>query len=200
MTICGIQSYSLNCSQKEQGGSSSLHVRMYALVSCTLQQLWRPFVHGHIFYGLVPGSLMNPPNRQNCGPLIGTISTGVAFAPTVYCRNHVGTLNGAISSILGAGMAWRSVTLQDVRQIRRLPPRMGTEVGCQKFVYCVQTLEGRLDEAENRCKLRSPKEVPGLSLFWSAFWSFSLAIGARKSFSRLYLSRYPILGTVFEPV
>ena len=32
MTICGIQSYSLNCSQKEQGGSSSLHVRMYALV------------------------------------------------------------------------------------------------------------------------------------------------------------------------
>ena len=25
-------------------------------------------------------------------------------------------------------------------------------------------------------------------------WSFSLAIGARKSFSRLYLSRYPILG------
>ena len=30
--------------------------------------------------------------------------------------------------------------------------------------------------------------------FWSAFWSFSLAIGARKSFSRLYLSHYPILG------
>ena len=32
MIICGIQSYSLNCSQKEQGGSSSLHVRMYAQV------------------------------------------------------------------------------------------------------------------------------------------------------------------------
>ena len=36
--------------------------------------------------------------------------------------------------------------------------------------------------------------MPGLSLFWSAFWSFSLAIGARKSFSRLYLAHYPILG------
>ena len=36
--------------------------------------------------------------------------------------------------------------------------------------------------------------MPGLSLFWSAFWSFSLSIGARKSFSRLYLSHCPILG------
>ena len=30
--------------------------------------------------------------------------------------------------------------------------------------------------------------------FWSAFWSFSLSIRARKSFSRLYLSHCPILG------
>ena len=30
----------------------------------------------------------------------------------------------------------------------RLPPRMGTEFGCKKFVYCVQTLKGRLDKAE----------------------------------------------------
>ena len=29
------------------------------------------------------------------------------------------------------GTAWRSVTLQDVRQNRRLPPRMGTEFGCK---------------------------------------------------------------------
>ena len=73
-------------------------------------------------------------------------------------------------------------------------PRAWVLNSVAKFVYCVQTLEGRLDEAENRCKLRSPKEVPGLSLFWSAFWSFSLSIGARKSFSRLYLSHCPILG------
>ena len=35
----------------EQGGSSSLHVRTG---SCTLQQLRRPFVQGHIFYGFFP--------------------------------------------------------------------------------------------------------------------------------------------------
>ena len=44
---CGIQSYWFNCNQKEQGGSSSLHVHTG---SCTLQQLWRPFVQRHIFY------------------------------------------------------------------------------------------------------------------------------------------------------
>ena len=31
-----------------------------------------------------------------------------------------------------------------------------------------------------------------------AFWSFSLAIGARKSFSRFYVSHYPILGRFFN--
>ena len=37
------------------------------------------------------------------------------------------------------GTAWQSVTLQDVRQNRRLPPCMGTEFGC-KFVYVCRHL------------------------------------------------------------
>ena len=53
MIICGIQSYSLNCSQKEQGGSSSLHVRMYALVLAPCSNKWS----------------LNPQTVKNCGPL-----------------------------------------------------------------------------------------------------------------------------------
>ena len=37
------------------------------------------------------------------------------------------------------GTAWRSVTLQDVRQNRRLPPRMGTEFGCKICILCADT-------------------------------------------------------------
>ena len=102
----------------------------------------------------------------------------------------MGTLNGAISSILGAGhgMAERDAAGCPSKSVAC--PRAWVLNSVAKFVYCAQTLEGRLDEAE----IAANFEVPGLSLFWSAFWSFSLAIGACKSFSRLYLSHYPILG------
>ena len=48
------------------------------------------------------------------------------------------------------GTAWRSVTLQGVRQNRRLPPRMGTEFGCKICILCADsthrltTLEAQL--------------------------------------------------------
>ena len=68
MIICGIQSYSLNCSQKEQGGSSSLHVRMYALV-------------------LAPCS--------NCGgPLASTFSTPGSFEPASKTVGHEWPISG----------------------------------------------------------------------------------------------------------
>ena len=103
MIICGIQSNSLNCSQKEQGGSSSLHVRMYALVLAPCSNCGGPLCKGTFSTGF--SGLVNEPAKpsKTVGHSIETISTGVAFCSYGYCRNHVGTLNGAISSILGAG-------------------------------------------------------------------------------------------------
>ena len=58
------------------------------------------------------------------------------------------------------GTAWRSVTLQDVRQNRRLP-RAWVLNSVAKFVYCVQTLEGRLDEAEIAANFGLQKRCQG---------------------------------------
>ena len=102
MIICGIQSYSLNCSQKEQGGSSSLHVRMYAQVLAPCSNCGGPLCKGTFstgFSGLVNESAKP---SKTVGHSIETISTGVAFCSYGYCRHHVGTMNGAISGILGA--------------------------------------------------------------------------------------------------
>ena len=44
-------------------------------------------------------------------------------------------------------------------------PRAWVLNSVAKFVYCVQTLDGRLDEAEIAANFGLPKEVPGLSLF-----------------------------------
>ena len=44
------------------------------------------------------------------------------------------------------GTAWRSVTLQDVRQNRRLPPRMGTEVGCKICILCADCLQSSVSK------------------------------------------------------
>ena len=102
--------------------------------------------------------LVNEPAKPSkfVGHSIETISTGVALCSYGYCRNHVGTMNGAISGILGArhGMAERDA----VRQNRRLPPRMGTEFGCKTVV---QTLEGRLDEAEIAANFGLQKRCQG---------------------------------------
>ena len=44
------------------------------------------------------------------------------------------------------GTAWRSVTLQDVRQNRRLPPRMGTEFGCKICILCADCLQSSVSK------------------------------------------------------
>ena len=104
MIICGIQSYSLNCSQKEQGGSSSLHVRMYALVLAPCSNCGGPLCKGTFstgFSGLVG---MNPPNRQKLWATQSRRSTGVALL-LLRLGNHVGTMNGILGA--GHGMAER---------------------------------------------------------------------------------------------
>ena len=83
MIICGIQSYSLNCSQKEQGGSSSLHVRMYAQVLAPCSNCGGPLCKG-TFLRVFPGSLMNPPNRQKLWATPSRrFQQELHFAPTV---------------------------------------------------------------------------------------------------------------------
>ena len=140
MIICGIQSYSLNCSQKEQGGSSSLHVRMYALVLAPCSNCGGPLCKGTFSTGF--SGLVNEPAKpsKTVGHSIETISTGVAFCSYGYCRNHVGTLNGAISSILGAGhgMAERDAAGCPSKSVAC--PRAWVLNSVAKFVYCAQTV------------------------------------------------------------
>ena len=63
---CGIQSYSLNCSQKEQNGSSSLHVRMYALVLAPCINCGGLLYKGTFSTGF-SGLVNEPANRQTVG-------------------------------------------------------------------------------------------------------------------------------------
>ena len=92
--------------------------------------------------------LVNEPAKpsKTVGHSIETISTGVALCSYGYGRNHVGTMSGAISGIRGAGhgMAERDAA------------------GCpSKSSPCVQTLEGRLDEAEIAANFGLQKRCQG---------------------------------------
>ena len=126
MILCGIQSNSLNCSQKEQW--FELAACMYALVLAPCSNCGGSLCKGTFstgFSGLVNESAKP---SKTVGHSIETILTGVAFCSYGHCQNHVGTLNGAISGILGAGhgMAERDAAGCPSKS-RRLPPCMGTE-------------------------------------------------------------------------
>ena len=107
--------------------------------------------------------LVNEPAKpsKTVGHSIETISTGVAFCSDGYCRNHVGTLNGAISSILGAGhgMAERDAAGCPSKSVAC--PRAWVRNSVAKFVNCVHTLEGRLDEAEIAANFGLQKRCQG---------------------------------------
>ena len=137
MIICGIQSYSLNCSQKEQGGSSSPHVRMYELVLAPCSNCGGPLCKGTFSTGF--SGLVNEPAKPS--KTVGhSIETDFNRSSYGYCRNHVGTLNGAISSILGAGhgMAERDAAGCPSKSVAC--PRAWVLNSVAKFVYCVQTV------------------------------------------------------------
>ena len=108
--------------------------------------------------------LVNEPAKQSktVGHSIETISTGVALCSYGYGRNHVGTMNGAISGILGAGhgMAERDAACRMSVKIVACP-RAWVRKSVAKFVYCVQTLEGRLDEAEIAANFGLQKRCQG---------------------------------------
>ena len=83
--------------------------RTAAAIACLgLHDMYRKYCGGPLCKGTFSAGfsgLVNEPAKpsKTVGHSIETISTGVAFCSYGYCRNHVGTLNGAISSILGAG-------------------------------------------------------------------------------------------------
>ena len=111
MIICGMQSSSLNYSQNEQGGSSSLHVRTHWFLH--LAATVRPLCKGGTFSTGFSGLVDKPAKpSKTVGYSIETMLTEVAFCSYGYCRNYVGTLNGAISGIHGAehGMAERDAS------------------------------------------------------------------------------------------
>ena len=76
---------------------------MYALVLAPCSSCGGPLCKGTFSTGF--SGLVNEPAKpsKTVGHSIETISTGVALCFYGYGRNHVGTMNGAISGILGAG-------------------------------------------------------------------------------------------------
>ena len=56
-----------------------------------------------------------------------------------------------------------------IRRLLRKNTRTWVLSSVAKFVYYVQTLKGRFDEAEIAAKIRSLKEVPWLNLFFVSF-------------------------------
>ena len=57
-------------------------------------------MQGHIFYGFF--QLAQPSKTVGHSIKTETISTEVAFCSYSYCQNHVDTMNGAVSGMLGA--------------------------------------------------------------------------------------------------
>ena len=124
---------------------------MYALVLAPCSSCGGPLCKGTFSTGF--SGLVNEPAKQSktVGHSIETISTGVALCSYGYGRNHVGTMNGAISGILGAGhgMAERDAAgcpsksspapahgygsrLQNLYTVCRLFAKLGFEV----FILC----------------------------------------------------------------
>ena len=112
----------------------------------------------HIFYGF-SGSLMNPPNRQK---LWDDFNRSCILLPRLLpksCRHNERFLSALVRLLFQAylvlyrpkqgcrqGTAWRSSTLQDVRQnpspaLKSLKesPRMGTEFGCKICMLCADS-------------------------------------------------------------
>ena len=109
------------------------------------------------FLRVFSGSLMNPPNRQKLWDVFNRSCILLPRLLPKSCRHNERFLSAQVRLLFQAylvvlyrpkqggrqGTAWRSSTLQDVRQnpspALKESPRMGTEFGC-KFVCCVQTV------------------------------------------------------------
>ena len=84
------------------------------------------------------GLVNDPPNRQKLWATPSRRFQQEFLRPYGYCRNHVGTLNGAISSILGAGHGMAERDAAECPSKSVACPRAWVLNSVAKFVYCVQ--------------------------------------------------------------
>ena len=146
--------------------------------SCTLQQLWRLLVRGHIFQGFF--GLVHEPVKPSKieDHSVETTSTGVALCSNFCllrkaCEHNEGSSPGIVSSTTWCSIGQRRADgrVQHEREhcrmsvkIRRLPRKI-TQTwvlnSVAKFVYCVQTLKGHFDEAGIAAKFGHQKRCRG---------------------------------------
>ena len=122
------------------------------------------------FLRVFPGSLMNPPTVKNCGPLhrddfnrscillLRLLPTSCGHNEWRYFR-HTWCSIGQSRAAPGHGMAERDAAGCPSRSVAC--PRAWVLNSVAKFVCCVQTLEGRLDEAEIAANFGLQKRCQG---------------------------------------
>ena len=106
------------------------------------------------FLRVFSGSLMNPPNRQKLWDVFNRSCILLPRLLPKSCRHNERFLSAQVRLLFQAylvvlyrpkqggrqGTAWRSSTLQDVRQnpspALKESPRMGTEFGCKICMLC----------------------------------------------------------------
>ena len=109
------------------------------------------------FLRVFSGSLMNPPNRQKLWDVFNRSCILLPRLLPKSCRHNERFLSAQVRLLFQAylvvlyrpkqggrqGTAWRSSTLQDVRQnpspALKESPRMGTEFGCKICMLCADT-------------------------------------------------------------
>ena len=111
------------------------------------------------FLRIFSGSLMNPPNRQKLWDVFNRSCILLPRLLPKSCRHNERFLSAQVRLLFQAylvvlyrpkqggrqGTAWRSSTLQDVRQnpspALKESPRMGTEFGCKICMLCADSLQ-----------------------------------------------------------
>ena len=164
MASCQMQSDNLYVASSHIGSTATKKSRvvparcMYTLVLAPCSNCGGPLCNGTFstgFFGLV-----NEPAKPS--KTVGRFQQELHFAPTVTaesCRHNERFLSAQVRLLFQAylvvlyrpkqggrqGTAWRSSTLQDVRQnpspALKESPRMGTEFGCKICMLCADSLQ-----------------------------------------------------------
>ena len=159
---CQMQSDNLYVASSHIGSTATKKSRvvparcMYTLVLAPCSNCGGPLCNG-TFSTVFSGSLMNPPNRQKLWDVFNRSCILLPRLLPKSCRHNERFLSAQVRLLFQAylvvlyrpkqggrqGTAWRSSTLQDVRQnpspALKESPRMGTEFGCKICMLCADT-------------------------------------------------------------
>ena len=159
---CQMQSDNLYVASSHIGSTATKKSRvvparcMYTLVLAPCSNCGGPLCNGTFSTGF-SGSLMNPPNRQKLWDVFNRSCILLPRLLPKSCRHNERFLSAQVRLLFQAylvvlyrpkqggrqGTAWRSSTLQDVRQnpspALKESPRMGTEFGCKICMLCADT-------------------------------------------------------------